>query len=143
MALPKVSRPAHNPPAAEDRFTHLAVTYLARRERTESQLADYLLRKGAPHSVIGRTIERFRSLGYLDDVRLARRWAEARLLKRPIGAARLREELLAKGIAERLVADTVARNVVAPAELSVGVLTSFCGAPVFVYLLRTRARRLL
>lgn len=37
-----------------------------------------------------------------------------------------------------LVADTVARNVVAPAEISVGVITAFCGAPVFVYLLRTR-----
>jgi iron complex transport system permease protein len=40
-----------------------------------------------------------------------------------------------------LVADTVARNVVAPAELSVGIITSFCGAPFFVYLLRTRAGR--
>jgi iron complex transport system permease protein len=39
-----------------------------------------------------------------------------------------------------LAADTVARNLVAPAELSVGVITSFCGAPVFVYLLRTRYR---
>jgi iron complex transport system permease protein len=39
-----------------------------------------------------------------------------------------------------LVADTLARNVVAPAELSVGVITSFCGAPVFIYLLRTRSR---
>ena len=35
-------------------------------------------------------------------------------------------------------ADTLARNIVAPAELSVGVITSFCGAPFFVYLLRTR-----
>ncbi|HEY3064252.1 MAG TPA: iron ABC transporter permease [Methylomirabilota bacterium] len=39
-----------------------------------------------------------------------------------------------------LVADTVARNVVAPAEVSVGVITSFCGAPFFIYILRTRAR---
>jgi iron complex transport system permease protein len=38
-----------------------------------------------------------------------------------------------------LVADTVARSLIAPAELSVGVITAFCGAPVFVYLLRTRA----
>jgi iron complex transport system permease protein len=37
-----------------------------------------------------------------------------------------------------LAADTLARNVVAPAELSVGVLTALCGAPVFVYLLRSR-----
>ncbi len=39
-----------------------------------------------------------------------------------------------------LMADTVARNIVAPAELSVGVITSFCGAPFFIYLLRTRYR---
>ncbi len=42
-----------------------------------------------------------------------------------------------------LAADTLARNIVAPAELSVGVITAFCGAPFFVYLLRTRARSLL
>lgn len=41
-----------------------------------------------------------------------------------------------------LAADTLARNLVAPAELSVGVITSFCGAPFFVYLLRTRHRGL-
>jgi iron complex transport system permease protein len=39
-----------------------------------------------------------------------------------------------------LLADTVARNVIAPAELSVGVITSLLGAPFFVYLLRTRYR---
>jgi ABC-type Fe3+-siderophore transport system permease subunit len=32
---------------------------------------------------------------------------------------------------------------VSPPELSVGVITAFCGAPFFVYLLRTRARSLL
>jgi iron complex transport system permease protein len=50
--------------------------------------------------------------------------------------------LLAGGIF-LLIADTLARNVVAPAELSVGVITSLCGAPFFVYLLRSRAPRLL
>jgi iron complex transport system permease protein len=39
-----------------------------------------------------------------------------------------------------LAADTLARNVVAPAELSVGVITAFCGAPFFVWVLRARAR---
>jgi iron complex transport system permease protein len=37
-----------------------------------------------------------------------------------------------------LLADTVARSVVAPAELSVGIITSLLGAPFFVYLLRHR-----
>jgi iron complex transport system permease protein len=47
--------------------------------------------------------------------------------------------LLAGG-AFLLVADTVARSVIAPAEMPVGVITSFCGAPFFVYLLRARQR---
>ena len=38
-----------------------------------------------------------------------------------------------------LAADTLARNIVAPAELSVGVITAFCGAPFFVWVLRGRA----
>jgi iron complex transport system permease protein len=37
-----------------------------------------------------------------------------------------------------LAADTLARNVVAPAELSVGVITAFCGAPFFIWVLRSR-----
>jgi len=37
-----------------------------------------------------------------------------------------------------MLADLVARIVMAPAELPVGVITSFCGAPLFVYLLRRR-----
>ena len=47
---------------------------------------------------------------------------------------------LVGGASFLLLADTVARNIVAPAELSVGVITAFCGAPFFVYLLRTRYR---
>jgi len=42
------------------------------------------------------------------------------------------------GAAFLILADLVARIVMAPAELPVGVITSFCGAPLFVYLLRSR-----
>ena len=35
-----------------------------------------------------------------------------------------------------VLADTLARLVIQPAELPVGVVTAFCGAPFFVYLLR-------
>lgn len=50
--------------------------------------------------------------------------------------------LLAGGVF-LLIADTLARTIIAPAELSVGVITSLCGAPFFVYLLRTRDRSVL
>ncbi len=37
-----------------------------------------------------------------------------------------------------VLADLAARSVAAPTEIPVGVITAFCGAPLFVYLLRTR-----
>ncbi len=37
-----------------------------------------------------------------------------------------------------ILADLVARTIAAPMELPVGVITSFCGAPLFIYLLRSR-----
>ena len=39
-----------------------------------------------------------------------------------------------------ILADLVARTIASPAELPVGVVTAFCGAPLFLYLLR-RSRR--
>ena len=37
-----------------------------------------------------------------------------------------------------VLADLVARTIVSPGELPVGVVTAFCGAPFFLYLLRRR-----
>ena len=42
-----------------------------------------------------------------------------------------------------VLADALSRTVIQPAELPVGVITAFCGAPFFVYLLRTRHGRTL
>lgn len=37
-----------------------------------------------------------------------------------------------------VLADALSRTVIQPSELPVGVITAFCGAPFFIYLLRTR-----
>lgn len=37
-----------------------------------------------------------------------------------------------------ILADTAARTIIRPAEIPVGVITSLCGAPFFLYLLRSR-----
>jgi iron complex transport system permease protein len=37
-----------------------------------------------------------------------------------------------------ILADTVARTLLSPVELPVGIVTAFCGAPFFLYLLRRR-----
>ncbi len=37
-----------------------------------------------------------------------------------------------------VTADIIARTVIAPSELPIGIITAFCGAPFFVYLLKRR-----
>jgi iron complex transport system permease protein len=44
------------------------------------------------------------------------------------------------GAAFLVLADTLGRVLVPPAELPVGVITAFCGAPFFVWVLRRRSR---
>lgn len=61
----------------------------------------------------------------------------ARLLLGPDNRA-LVPTSAALGAAFLIVADLGARTIAAPTELPVGVITSFCGAPLFVYLLRRR-----
>jgi len=39
-----------------------------------------------------------------------------------------------------VLADLLARTVIGPAEMPVGIVTAFCGAPFFLYLLRQRKR---
>jgi iron complex transport system permease protein len=40
-----------------------------------------------------------------------------------------------------LAADMLGRTIIAPAEIPVGIITSFVGVPLFVYLLLTRRRQ--
>ena len=42
------------------------------------------------------------------------------------------------GAAFLILADLVARTIVSPSELPVGIVTAFCGAPFFLYLLKRR-----
>jgi len=42
------------------------------------------------------------------------------------------------GASFMILADGLARSLLSPAELPVGVVTAFCGAPFFLYLLRQK-----
>jgi len=61
----------------------------------------------------------------------------ARLLLGPDNR-RLVPAVLLLGAAFLVLADLAARTVAAPTEIPVGVVTSFCGAPLFVILLRSK-----
>lgn len=82
-----------------DLIEETAVRYLARRDRTEAQVRNYLSRQGASPARITACLARLRTLGYLNDEVYAMRWAQARLARRPMGRSRLEAELVQQGVA--------------------------------------------
>jgi len=90
-----------------DRWLQLAVRALARSDRTTAQIEKMLAAKGASLSQVRTAIQRLTSLGYLDDVAFASRWADRRLARMPMGRARLQEELLATGCPGHIVHATL------------------------------------
>lgn len=91
----------------QNRFERAAVRYLAAHDRTETQMAAYLSRRGASPACIRELLDRFRSHGYLNDRAYALRWARDRVARRPMGSARLEAELESKGFPSAAIADAV------------------------------------
>ncbi len=85
------------PAAAMPDHLDLALRYLARTDRTAAQVERYLEDKGASRSQVRVVIRELERRGYLNDQAFATRWAEARLLRRPMGRERLKAELLMRG----------------------------------------------
>jgi regulatory protein len=77
-----------------------ALSFLARRDYFRRELAQRLAKKGYDEDEIAGAIERVQQLGYLDDERLARRFAELRAASRGWGPNRLVAELRRRGVAE-------------------------------------------
>jgi iron complex transport system permease protein len=58
------------------------------------------------------------------------------------GHARLMPMSALLGAMLLVLADTFARTILAPGEIPVGIVTAVLGGPFFLYLLKTRGRRL-
>ncbi|MGQ0809780.1 MAG: regulatory protein RecX [Nitrospiraceae bacterium] len=81
----------------------VALKYLAGRDRTSAQIAQYLGRKGASAGHIQSALRRLSKLGYINDRAYALRWAESRLARKPVGRERLKADLLSRGLADDIV----------------------------------------
>jgi regulatory protein len=75
-----------------------ALRLLSYRPRSESELRQRLVRRGAPAEVIEATLRRLGELKLVDDEAFARGWAESRDRSSPRGRRLLKHELLAKGV---------------------------------------------
>ncbi|GAB1721813.1 MAG: Regulatory protein RecX [Nitrospira sp.] len=84
-------------------FLIMAIRYLARAERTASQVARHVQGKGASLAQGQGVVRELERRGYLDDQAYATRWAEARLAKRPMGRERLKLEMLSRGFEDPVV----------------------------------------
>ncbi|MBX3302802.1 MAG: RecX family transcriptional regulator [Nitrospira sp.] len=96
--------------SSPDDALRLAVRFLTYRDRTIVQVEQFLTSRGVSSLQAKQAIRRLSDLRYLDDAAYARRYAEKRLVSRPMGPERLKAELQAKGIADRL-ADRVIADV--------------------------------
>jgi regulatory protein len=87
----------------------LAVTAIARKERTVAELRSWLGARGVEPDEIDTTLERLIAVGELDDERFAERFAEDKRALRGWGPDRIREALLERGI-ERSLAEGAAEG---------------------------------
>ena len=84
-----------------------ALRILTLRDHSEAELARKLAAKGCSPEEVGATLERLKELGYLDDRRFARRFAESALENGRYVGARLKQELARRGVAAPLVEETL------------------------------------
>ncbi len=92
-----------------------AVSYIARRDRSEAEMKSYLEKKGHSQCQIRETIERLHSVGLLDDRKLAEKWLSYCLRNRPVGRLKFSADLLSRGIS-REITDSVASQLDAETE---------------------------
>lgn len=96
--------------AAEDKAFNLTLAYVARRMRSEGELADYFRRKAYAPELAGQITERLKKLGFVDDAEFARRWVENRRLIKATSAKKLRLELRQKKIASDIIEQVLAED---------------------------------
>ncbi|MGE5593839.1 MAG: regulatory protein RecX [Betaproteobacteria bacterium] len=80
-----------------------AFKLLAMADRTVGELRSKLEGKGFSEDVVNETVAEMASLGYLDDAKLAARFAEKCAEERGIGPHRIRAELSRRGVAGSLI----------------------------------------
>lgn len=83
----------------------VALRLLARRDRSEQELAARLRREGCDETAIAATLQRCRELGYLDEARFARQRAKSLMTSGRAVGGRLLAELKQRGIDEQLARD--------------------------------------
>ena len=101
----------------------LAYRFLGHRDRTVAEVRERLAAEGIEEAVVEEAVEELRHLGYLDDARYARTFAEDRRNLDGWGAERIERRLLALGVDREHVAAAVGgRDGAEELEAALGLL---------------------
>ncbi len=76
----------------------MALTYLARKDRSEAEVRRFLASRGASPPAVSAVLRRMVQYGYVNDQAFAERWVRSRVTRRPVGRIKLEHELLIKGV---------------------------------------------
>ncbi len=85
-----------------------ALRLLGLSDRSVEELACKLRARGFAEDVVRDVLDEMKSLGYLDDERCARHFAEVRATERGLGPARIRAELERRGFSRELAESATA-----------------------------------
>jgi regulatory protein len=86
-------------PSEDDGYA-LALAALSRKERTESEIADWLRERELSEAEIAEVVARLAEAGAIDDAEFARRYADDKRELRGWGPDRITEALRARGVGE-------------------------------------------
>jgi regulatory protein len=91
----------------DERALELALRHLSRRDRTEAELRRHLAGKDVAEAEADAAVAELARVGYLDDARYARTFAEDRRALDGWGTERIERRLLERGVAPELVAAAI------------------------------------
>jgi regulatory protein len=93
--------------ASDERALDLAVGHLGKRDRTAAEIRRHLIGKDISESAADAAVAELERMGYLDDARYARVFAEDRRALDAWGPERIERRLLALGVDREHVAAAV------------------------------------
>lgn len=113
--------------AGDARALELAVGHLSRRDRTAAEVRRHLAGKNVSDGAAEAAVAELIRMGYLDDARYARAFAEDRRALDSWGSERIERRLRELGVDRDLVAEVVAgRDGVDEVEAALGLLRRRC-----------------
>jgi regulatory protein len=96
--------------AKSDKAYNRTLGLIARRQRSEWEVRDYLKRKEYESELIDQIVQRLYANRWLDDEAFARMWVENRRLLKSSSTRRLQQELKAKRVPDDVIKNVLAED---------------------------------